>query len=165
MVLIKVPTDHWASFEVSFGSLTDVLRDVAAGRRGQAPASITVLSGDVHHAYLAEVDLRDDEATSAVHQAVCSPVRNPLDKKERRVIRFATTGFARGVGWVLRKAGRAPDPSIRWKLVEGPWFDNQIGTLRHDGCHADVHLDKTMPVGDDEGERRLVRVFERSLTG
>ncbi|HYF46417.1 MAG TPA: alkaline phosphatase D family protein [Acidimicrobiales bacterium] len=161
----EIDLDHWAAFEVSFQSLTDVLRDVAAGRRGQAPASITILSGDVHHAYLMEVDFRDEEATSAMHQAVCSPVRNPLDKSERRVIRFATTPVARGIGWLLRKTGRVPDPTIRWKLVEGPWFDNQIGTLHHDGCHADVRLDKTIPVADDEGERRLERVFERSLTG
>ena len=45
-----------------------------------APASIVVLSGDVHHAYLAEVGLRDEagRSESAVYQAVCSPYRNPL---------------------------------------------------------------------------------------
>jgi hypothetical protein len=157
--------DHWASFEVSFRALTDVLRDVGSGKRGEAPASITVLSGDVHHAYLSEVDFGDDEVTSSVFQAVCSPVRNPLDKRERRVIRLAGTALAKGVGGLLRRAARAPDPGITWKVVEGPWFDNQIATLEHDGCHADVRLDKTIPVGDDEGERRLERVFERSLTG
>ncbi len=158
--------DHWASFERTFGALTDILRDVAAGRRGEAPATITVLSGDVHHAYLARVDFGPDvEAHSAVHQAVCSPVRNPLDRKERNVIRFAKTPVARALGRLLRTTARAPDPGIRWKVVDGPWFDNQVGSLRHEGRRAEMRLDKTIPGEDEEDERRLERVFETTLAG
>ena len=102
---------------------------------------------------------------SAVHQAVCSPVRHPLEANERRVIRFADTRLARAVGWALRKAARAPDPAIRWDVVDGPWFDNQVGSLRHDGRHAEVRLDKTIPGEGEEDERRLDRVFERTLSG
>jgi hypothetical protein len=158
--------DHWGSFGVSFAELTEVLRATAAGERGEAPSTITILSGDVHHAYLAEVAFTGDtEVSSAVHQAVCSPVRNPLDHKERRVIRFASTRVARAIGWLLRKTARAPDPALRWDVVEGPWFDNQVGTLRHEGRRADVRIDKTIPGEDDEDERRLERVFERRLDG
>ena len=157
--------DHWASFGESFARLTDRIREVATGRHGAAPASITVLSGDVHHAYLAEVDLRVDGAASPVHQMVCSPVRNPLEAKERRVIRFASSAVARGIGRLLRWSAVAPKPSIGWEVVEGPWFDNQVATLRHDGRHAEVRLDKTIEGGTDDDDRRLERVFKRSLTG
>jgi hypothetical protein len=34
--------------------LTDLLHEVASGGGGPVPASVIVLSGDVHHAYLAE---------------------------------------------------------------------------------------------------------------
>ena len=37
-----------------FSRLAVLLEDVAAGRRGPAPATIVLLSGDVHHAYVAE---------------------------------------------------------------------------------------------------------------
>src|SRR5690606_7177257 len=47
--------EHWAAFRDSFERLARLLLDVAAGRRaetsGCAPATICVLSGDVHHAY------------------------------------------------------------------------------------------------------------------
>jgi len=157
--------DHWASFGESFARLTDRLREVATGQHGAAPASITVLSGDVHHAYLARVDLRVKAEASPVHQMVCSPVRHPLEAKERRVIRFATSPVARALGRLLRWSAVAPKPTIGWEVVEGPWFENQVATLRLEGRHAEVRLDKTV-AGEREGDaRRLERVFKRPLTG
>jgi hypothetical protein len=155
--------DHWASFGESFAELRDLLRQVASGRRGSAPASISVLSGDVHHAYLAEADFGAPDVQSPVVQAVCSPVRNPLEMKERRVIRFAAGWLARGIGWLLRKTSGAPDPGMTWEVVEGPWFENQVGTLHVDGRHAEVRLDKTLPA--DGEDRRLERVFTRTISG
>src|SRR4051794_7045177 len=81
--------EHWAAFGESFARLTPRLREVGAGLHGPPPASIVILSGDVHHAYLSEVAFpRDAGVQSAVWQAVCSPFRNPLDARERRVIRL-----------------------------------------------------------------------------
>jgi hypothetical protein len=157
-----VDFDHWASFEKSFQLLRELLEEVGTGERGRAPASIVILSGDVHHAYLAEVGFRPDVGmTSNVYQAVCSPYRNPLDEKERRAIR---TGFSRPFIAAMRALGRAAgvrDPGIRWRLAEGPYFDNQVATLRIDGREALLQLDKTVP-GDEDG-RRLECVFERRL--
>ncbi|HYT26236.1 MAG TPA: alkaline phosphatase D family protein, partial [Actinomycetota bacterium] len=45
--------EHWAAFGSSFERLARLLLEVASGRRGPAPASVVLLSGDVHHAYLA----------------------------------------------------------------------------------------------------------------
>ena len=47
--------EHWAAFGHSFERLAAALTSVARGEHGRAPASALVLSGDVHHAYAAEV--------------------------------------------------------------------------------------------------------------
>jgi hypothetical protein len=155
--------DHWASFGDSFQGLRRLLEEVGSGRRGKAPASIVVLSGDVHHAYLAETAFpREAELESAVYQAVCSPYRNPLEEKERRAIR---AGFSRPFIAAMRALGTAAgvaDPGLRWRLAEGPFFDNQVATIRLDGRRADLKLDKTEP-GEGDDERRLDCVFERRL--
>src|SRR5262249_30078510 len=68
--------DHWASFQATFRRLSELLDDVSAGRCGHdAPKSIVLLSGDVHHCYLAEVGWRagaDVAPRAPVWQAVCS---------------------------------------------------------------------------------------------
>jgi hypothetical protein len=157
-----VDFDHWASFGLSFERLRDLLGEVATGQRGTAPASIVVLSGDVHHAYLCEVAFRGSARRSPVYQAVCSPYRNPLEERERRVVR---AGFGRplsAAASALARLAGAPDPGIRWRTLEGPCFDNQVASLRLDGREAFMRLDKTVP-GED-GERALRPSFRRHLT-
>jgi hypothetical protein len=156
-----VDFDHWASFGDAFRALRDLLAEVAAGERGKRPASVIVLSGDVHHAYLSEVSFGDGAERSPVYQAVCSPYRNPLDAKERRVVR---AGFSRPFKWLaaaLARSAGAPAAGIRWRTREGPYFDNQVAQLRLDGRTATMALDKTVP-GDHE-EPSLERSFERRL--
>jgi hypothetical protein len=155
--------DHWACFGRSFAALRDLLGDIASGRLGSAPASVVVLSGDVHHAYLCEVGLRGGAAGRApIYQAVCSPYRNPLDGRERLAIKMGfTRPFTAAAGSLARLAG-APDPGIRWRLLEGPFFDNQVATLEIDGRAASLRLEKTMTAGD-EGKEGLERSFERPL--
>jgi hypothetical protein len=158
-----VDFDHWASFQFSFARLRKLLEEVGSGKRGRAPASIAVLSGDVHHAYLAEIGFRPDAGVeSAVVQAVCSPYRNPLDDKERRVVK---AGFSRPFAVATRAPARlagAPDPGIGWRTVEGPYFDNQVATIRLDGRQASIRLDKT--VAGEQDETALEKTFERRLT-
>jgi PhoD-like phosphatase len=154
--------DHWASFQKSFLALRGLLEEVGSGKRGTAPASIVILSGDVHHAYLAETAFPPEAGVeSAIYQAVCSPYRNPLDSHERRAIR---AGFSRPFVAAMRALGRTadvPDPGMRWRLAEGPYFDNQVATLRLRGREARMQLDKTVP--GEEDERRLDCVFERRI--
>ena len=157
-----VDFDHWASFDVSFQRLRELIEEVGSGKRGSPPASIVVLSGDVHHAYLAEVGFRPEVGiASAVYQAVCSPYRNPLDSRERLAIK---AGFSRPFSAAMRALGGsagASDPGIRWRLAEGPYFDNQVATIRLEGRRATIKLDKTVP--GEEDERRLECVFERRV--
>ena len=157
----EVDFDHWAAFGESFAKLRDLLHEVSCGRHGEAPASVVVLSGDVHHAYLAEVAYPGSTDRAPIYQAVCSPYRNPLDEKERRVVRRGfsrpLTAFAR----LLARAAGTPDPGIRWRTLEGPHFDNQVATLRIDRREATMRLDKTVP-GED-GKEALEQSFSRRL--
>jgi len=155
--------DHWAAFNASFEKVEGLLREIGSGARGRAPASIVLLAGDVHHAYLAEVAFaRDAGVRSAVYQAVCSPFRNSLDAHERHAIRLALRRGPVAVARALARAAGARDPEIRWRFVEGPFFDNQVATIEIDGRHASMKLEKT--TGDVRSdERSLETVFERRL--
>jgi hypothetical protein len=155
--------EHWSAFHDSFEALCGLLGEVAAGRRGPAPETITVVSGDVHHAYLAEVAFPPGTgATSRVWQAVCSPFRNPLDERERRGIRLTWSRAGEAIGRVLARAAGVRDSPVRWRLVhEEPWFDNQVASLVADGDRASFALDKAVP--DSDRDPRLQRVFERAL--
>lgn len=157
----EVDFDHWAAFGESFAKLRDLLHEVACGKRGRAPASVIVLSGDVHHAYLCEVAYPGSADRAPVYQAVCSPYRNPLDEKERRVVRAAFRPPAIAVARLLARASKALDPGIRWRALEGPCFDNQVATLHLDGRDAWMRLDKTVP-GED-GKDALEESFSRRL--
>jgi hypothetical protein len=155
--------EHWPAFHESFERLAELIRSVAAGERGRAPASVVVLSGDVHHAYLFEVAFpRDAGVRSHVFQAVCSPYRNPLGKRERRVIRFGLSKPAAFVGRALAASAGVSDPPVRWRMVgDGPWFDNQVATLRIDGRAIEMRLEKAVPVDSDSA--RLERVLDHRL--
>jgi hypothetical protein len=161
----EVDFDHWAAFGESFAKLRDLLHEVATGQRGKPPASIVVLSGDVHHAYLSEVaypaSSNDSNGRAPVYQAVCSPYRNPLDEKERRVVRAAFGKPATAFASLLARAAGAPDPGVRWRTLDGPCFDNQVASLHLDGRNAWARLDKTVP-GED-GEDGLEESFSRRL--
>ena len=155
--------EHWAAFQESFARLVELFRAVGSGERGEPPASIVALSGDVHHAYLFEVGYpRGSGLKSGVWQAVCSPYRNPLGKRERRSIRI---GMSRGCELVTRTLARLAgvrDPGIGWRIVgNGPWFDNQVATLVIDGRRIEMRLDKAVPL--DEKRARLECVLERRL--
>jgi hypothetical protein len=156
--------DHWAAFGESFDRLSELLERCASGKLGRAPASITVLSGDVHHAYLAEVAFkRSAGVESRVWQGVCSPFRNALDGRERRIIALGNSTPGKLVGRALARLAGASRERIRWRLVEGPYYDNQVATLILDGAEATMKLERT--VGDPESDHRELHTsFERSLT-
>jgi PhoD-like phosphatase len=123
--------EHWAAFQEGFRQVAGMAIDVALGRRGRPPRTITFLSGDVHHSYVAEVRRPANAVpgTSRIIQAVCSPIRNPLP----RVMRFATAavsyGLAGPLGRLATRSAKVPDPPFQWDIVEGPWYDNNLATL------------------------------------
>ena len=122
--------EHWAAFQQGFVDLAAMTVEVATGRRGRAPRSVTFLSGDVHHSYVAQawadphtgVELR-----SQVLQATCSPIRNPLPGYMKGIFKLAALGRARPTGRLL--AGRVPRSPLHWELTQGPWYDNNLAVL------------------------------------
>ena len=154
--------EHWAAFERSFRRLSDLVEAVGAGRRGRAPASVVALSGDVHHAYLAEVAFRRGAGvTSAVYQATCSPIRNPLDARERLFMRLAASRPLAALTHALARLAGVPEPSIRWRLTAAPTFDNGLGFLVVDGRRADLRIERT--AGSGHSPPTLDPVLERRL--
>jgi hypothetical protein len=91
---------------------------------------------------------------------VCSPFRNDLDLRERRVLRLAASWPGRVIGRVLAASARVEDPGIRWRVTDGPYFDNQVATLRVRGHSLEVDIDKTVA---GEPDPRLERVCRRRL--
>jgi PhoD-like phosphatase len=158
--------EHWAAFERSFAALAELERSVAEGERGERPASLITLSGDVHHAYLTEVAfpcVEGGRRRVPVYQAVCSPMRNALSDRERRIMRIAQSKPAAAVTRALARSAGARDHRVRWRLLdgEGPWFGNQIGTLELDWTSARVRLESPLPEVD--GPPRLRTLTERVL--
>ena len=155
--------DHWASFQRTFHKLAELIDDVAHGRAGEPPSSIVMLSGDVHHCYLAEVGFRPGtRARSRVWQAVCSAFRKELAPHEQRVIAFGHSGLAERLARRLaRGAGVAPLP-LDWRVVERPAYANQIATLTLDGEHATLAIEAI--ADDDWRHPRLKPAFTRDLS-
>jgi hypothetical protein len=138
--------EHWGAFPNSFGRMVELIRAAGSGERGEPPASIVTLGGDIHHAYLAEVDFpAGDGVVSPVWQAVCSPFRNALSKRERRVARAGDSRIARALTRGLARSAGVDLPDLHWKLVQPPTFDNQFATIDIDGDRLDLRIEKTVP--------------------
>jgi len=157
--------EHWAAFGRSFEALADLLASVARGQRapgGVAPASVCVLSGDVHHAYAAQA--RFPEPTDApVYQLTCSPLHNFVPRAMQVAFRAAWTRTAeRCASSILRRTGPVPRPSLSWDRLCGPSFGNEIATLLIDGRHAELVLERSAPL--DEAAQ-LTEVARLRLAG
>ncbi len=152
-----VDLEHWSAFNTSFERLCDWLRQVSEGAAGrQPPATIVLLGGDVHNAYVSKVDL--GAGTSRVVQIVCSPFRNPLSAKERRIVRITgSRGGARVFSLLARLAG-VPPPSAEWGFVRRPTFDNSIGELELDARSARVTLRRSAREGESPERLRPLHV-------
>jgi hypothetical protein len=86
------------------------------------------------------------DVTSRVVQATCSPIRNPLDKRERRVLRSAFTRPVTALARRLARAANVAPTDIRWTTsAKAPTFDNQIARLDLRGRDAALRIEKTVP--------------------
>jgi hypothetical protein len=156
--------EHWAAFRRSFEALADLLRSVGRGEKttGSAPASICVLSGDVHHAYAAEADFGEAMVTR-IFQLTCSPLHNYVPAAMKVTFRLAWSRLAcRFTRRLLRLVGPVPEPSFSWRHLRGPYFGNQIATLLLAGRHAEMVLERSAPP-DDRAE--LLDVARLTLAG
>ena len=157
-----VDLEHWAAFNPSFERLCSWLRTVQTGAEDSPPpATIVLLGGDVHNAYLSEIQLESTESTCGVFQVVCSPFRNPLSPKEQRIVRV--TG-SRALGAVFSRLARlagVPRPSADWRFVRERTFENSIGELVLDRRSARVTVRRSPREGEDR--ERLVTLHSTEL--
>jgi hypothetical protein len=142
--------------------LTGLIRAVAAGERGKSPASVIVLSGDVHYGYLAEAAFRDGGVQSRIYQAVCSPLRNSLPGQKSRLQSASWTRPGELAGRLLSRLAGIGEERLRWRLThQKPWFENHVATLDLEGRRARLTFEKA--VSDGSGEPGLERIYERRL--
>ena len=154
--------DHWASFHDSFAAMVGLISDVANGERGAPPSTVLILSGDVHHGYLAEATL-DNGAESRVYQAVCSPLRNALPREKSFLQANAWTGLAALTGRVLARLARVPAEPLSWTMThDGTFFVNQIATLELDNSSATIKFEGAV-LGAAK-EPSLERLYRYRLT-
>ncbi len=154
--------DHWSSFHESFTELTALIQAIGAGEKGEPPASIVILSGDVHYGYLAEAAFRDKEVESPVYQAVCSPFRNALPEQKARLQSAGWTKPGELAGRLLARLAGVKEEEISWRLThDKPWFENHVATLVLEGRRATLTFEKA--ILNSSGEPDLERIYERCL--
>ncbi|WP_299530584.1 alkaline phosphatase D family protein [uncultured Streptomyces sp.] len=155
--------EHWAAFPDSFRALAELLRQ--AGTGPQAPATVCVLSGDVHHAYVAEPAWPDSVPGGApdarVLQLTCSPVHNSIPATIRAGFRFGWSAAGRRIGRLLARHGRTGTPPVSWRKTDGPWFGNQLMTLTLTGREASLTLSQSR---GDVRNATLETLMERPLS-
>ncbi|MPV37373.1 alkaline phosphatase D family protein [Georgenia subflava] len=134
-----VDLEHWAAFRGSFDSMVDLLEDVIRG--ADPPASVLVLSGDVHCSYTARAELRTDHPATAVHQLTQSPFRNPMETPLRLAYAALDVAPVRLLWHKMARSARVTEVPLRWDVDHGPWFVNGVMTLVISGRDARVDVD------------------------
>ena len=162
--------EHWAAFQDGFLDAARMTLEVARGERGRAPDTITYLSGDVHHSYVSQATPTRRErrghapAHSRIIQAVCSPIRNPMRRRMRFLVAVLAYGIAGPIGHVVARSAKVPRSPLKWDLLEGPWFDNNLATLEVNPSGLRMWW-ATGKVEDGVHDRpRLVRVADVTIT-
>jgi hypothetical protein len=151
--------EHWAAFGHSFERLGAALTSVARGEHGRAPATAMVLSGDVHHAYAAEV-VRPEGLETRVHQLTVSPLHNQAPHPIRLGFTIGWSRVARRLTGRLARWVRAEPTAIEWQKQAGPFFGNQIGELVLTGREARFVLSVS-----ERGSTELREVLDMPLAG
>ncbi|MEV6959520.1 alkaline phosphatase D family protein [Streptomyces sp. NPDC051207] len=152
--------EHWAAFPASFEALAGLIAEAGSGPG--APATVCVLSGDVHHGYVAEPSWPDGGPDARVLQLTCSPVHNSVPLSIRLGFKFGWSAPARALGRLFARHGRVPRPPVTWRKDGGPWFGNQLMTLTLRGRSARLRLERAR-AGGSAGPR-LTTVTESELT-
>ena len=155
--------EHWGAFQKSFGEFERLLSALAAGAHGGPPASVTIISGDIHNSYLADVEFpAGTDSRTAVYQAVCSPIHNALPLQFRRAQRLAASGAGGLFATALARLAGVAKPGISWRITRGPWFYNMLSELEFSGSTARIRFDRAIP--DADQAPRLQPVCDTGLS-
>ncbi|MGY2081923.1 alkaline phosphatase D family protein [Modestobacter sp. SYSU DS0657] len=153
--------EHWAAFEQSFERLGRTLLEVARGERGRPPATALVLSGDVHHAYAAEL-VSPGGTESRIHQLTVSPLHNAAPHAIEIGFKLGWSRWARALTGALTRLARVRPSSLQWRKQAGPFFGNELGELVLDGRNARFLLWATSRDGD--GTEHFTQVLDTRLS-
>jgi hypothetical protein len=163
-----VDLEDWSAFHRSYVALMDLVRDVATPGEEPAPdppATVTILSGDVHFSFRSRATFAADATrpppVSRVNQIVNSPIRNILPTRERRVIRAGLSRVGKYAGRMLRRSVGARRDGTRWDVVDGPFFANHICLVEFRAREARMVLERAEPA--DDGDPVLSVATETSL--
>jgi phosphodiesterase/alkaline phosphatase D-like protein len=149
--------EHWAAFGNSFERLGRALTGTVRGDHGRAPATAVVLSGDVHHAYAAEL-VHPGGLAGRVHQLTVSPLHNQAPHPIRVGFRVGWSRWAKKFTETLARTAKAEPSELQWEKQAGPFFGNQIGELVLSGREARFRLSVT-----DVGQEELREVLDMPL--
>ncbi|MFG2029760.1 alkaline phosphatase D family protein [Streptomyces sp. NPDC048825] len=157
----RADLEHWSAFPASFDALASLIAEVGSGP--EAPATVCVLSGDVHHAYIAEPSWPQGAPApdARVLQLTCSPVHNSIPMSIKLGFHFGWSRVGRALGRRFAGHGGVPRPPIDWRRTGGPWFGNQLMTLTLRGRSARLRLDQAR--AEKGGGARLRTVVESEL--
>ena len=138
-----IDLEHWAAFRASFDRLARLFERIGRSEGGRsAPATICVLSGDVHHTYVSEADY-PRPLESRVVQITCSPIRNTIPLAMRVVFHIGWSRHVERVMRLLDKLTRVPPVPIGWHHPTGPHFGNMLAELVLDGRLARIRLERS----------------------
>ncbi|HEX7301598.1 alkaline phosphatase D family protein [Lentzea sp.] len=130
-----VDLEHWPAFRESFDRLSRMIEKAA----NTDTSTVCVLSGDVHHSYVAVADF-PNPTKALVTQLVCSPVHNEPPKVLEPMFRLS---WSRSVGRALRRLATfvgVPQDLLSWRKTSGPHFGNSVALLDFDARHARYRL-------------------------
>jgi PhoD-like phosphatase len=153
--------EHWAAFGDSFERLGRALVALGRGEQGRAPATALVLSGDVHHAYAAEL-VAPGGLSTRVHQLTVSPLHNQAPHPIRVGFRIGWSRWARRLTTGLARLARVRPSELDWAKQAGPYFGNQLGELVLND--RDVSFRLFVTDRDDAGRERLQLVADLPLS-
>ena len=153
-----VDLEHWPAFRRSFDRLLADLREVAT--RPDRPASVLLLSGDVHVGYTAELAW-PVASHSPTWQLTASPMRNRIPERDRRLMHAADSAAGRLLGRALALSAGLRGPEVDWTLRDGPVADNHVAVLTLDGDVAHVQVEAA--VGGPDELPRLETAYARRL--
>ncbi|QNE20620.1 alkaline phosphatase family protein [Kribbella qitaiheensis] len=151
----EMDLEHWASFRNSFDDVTDLLTDLVRGEN--PPASILMLSGDVHCSYLAEAELAAvDHPGTAIRQLTMSPFRNPIGRHIQLANKLLDTWWMTALLHKLARSAGVRDVAARWRTAYGPWFGNGVMTVTAADDRWLIEVDHAALSGDRQILRRTV---------
>jgi hypothetical protein len=145
--------EGWPAFDHSLRELEELLIEASTATDDHStPATITIVGGDIHFGFIADVGMPVG-CEGTVRQVVCSPLRNILRTRERRVMRFGASRWGQRIGRWLQRTVHRGATNLTWSLSGERVFDNNIGSFAFDGDDCAIVIRSALL--DDAGTEAL----------